>query len=51
MECKGRIVKQGGIEALVLIETSWNVKNAYKEITEYEYDVLIETSWNVKRKN
>ena len=35
-------------EHIVLIETSWNVKNSETELVEFLKEVLIETSWNVK---
>ena len=35
-------------KALVLIETSWNVKNDEDSWLSFQGTVLIETSWNVK---
>ena len=38
----------GGSEERVLIETYWNVKKQFAEMSENRVEVLIETYWNVK---
>ena len=38
------------IVRMVLIETSWNVKNRMRITADKITPVLIETSWNVKKK-
>ena len=37
------------IQSLVLIETSWNVKDNKPKKKTHTVSVLIETSWNVKK--
>ena len=48
VECKDLSNVIVSIKSLVLIETSWNVKEGGKPEWMCRADVLIETSWNVK---
>ena len=48
MECKVWLGGIGLAAILVLIETSWNVKQIGKRGAIHIHIVLIETSWNVK---
>ena len=49
VECKGSRGRRKPEQLVVLIETSWNVKNYTQNGNIYANSVLIETSWNVKR--
>ena len=48
MECKARNGVRIQKKYVVLIETSWNVKNGRSAEENNGKPVLIETSWNVK---
>ena len=49
VECKVELMMNAAKEYIVLIETSWNVKENPVKIKSVVNPVLIETSWNVKQ--
>ena len=48
MECKDDVADWIEHSNVVLIETSWNVKEIEKRKKKMQATVLIETSWDVK---